>query len=550
MLASLLLVVAIAPIVPGDTVPLYTNLGDHHYGITTRVPRAQQYFNQGLRLYYAFNHAEAIRAFREAQRLDATCAMCYWGEALAWGPNINLPMDSAAGVAAHAAVVRARAAQGSATPRERALIAALATRYAPVPPADRASLDSAYARAMGQVARRFADDPEPVVLHAEALMVLRPWDYWTPGGTPHPGMSAAFAALERVQRSRPSHPGACHFYIHAVEAVFPERAVACAERLASLMPGAGHLVHMPGHIYIRVGRYVDAIHANEHAVHADERYLRDQRPGTGIYTLGYYPHNFDFLAFAAAMAGRSQQALEAADQLAALAAPSMGEPGMAFTQHHATRALQLRIRFGRWDEILSAPAPDASHPHARALWHYARGRALAATGRPAEAEPDLRALRAAAEDPRLQGVRLEFNESPAILRVAAEVLAGQIAAARREYPAAIDHLIRAVRQEDALGYGEPPDWTVPVRHDLGAVLLAAGRPAQAELVFREDLRRFPKNGWSLRGLAQALEEQGWVADAARARDAYRQAWAESDLIVAVGEEVDGVRTKVRGPAGR
>lgn len=528
MISSLLLLAATALPAPGDTVPLYTNLGSHHYGITTAVPRAQQYFDQGLRLYYAFNHAEAIRSFREAQRLDPTCAMCAWGEALAWGPNINMPMDSAAGAAAHEAVARARGVQGNATPVEQALIAALSRRYLPVPPADRAALDSAYARAMGEVARTFPADPEAAVLYAEALMDLRPWNYWTAAGEPQPGMGEAISALERVQNGDPQHPGACHFYIHAVEAVHPERAVACAERLAGLMPGAGHLVHMPGHIYIRVGRYLDAIRANEHAVHADEQYIRDQRPGAGMYTLGYYPHNFDFLAFAAAMAGRRAQAIEAADHLAALAAPSMGEPGMAFTQHHATRPLQLRIRFERWEEILAASAPAAEHRHARAMWHYARGRALAATGRVADARSDLEALRAAVEDPRLQGVRLEFNESPAILRVAAEVLAGHMAAATRDFPAAIRHLERAAELEDALGYGEPPDWTIPVRQDLGAVLLAAGRLAEAEQAFRKDLSRFPKNGWSLRGLADALEAQGLAAEARDARRALRRAWEDSE----------------------
>ncbi|HXE58449.1 MAG TPA: hypothetical protein VNK43_10655, partial [Gemmatimonadales bacterium] len=318
-----------------DSVPLYRNLGDHRYRITTGVEAAQAYFNQGLRLYYAFNHAEAIRAFREAQRRDPDCAMCFWGEALAWGPNINAAMDSAAGVAAYAAVQRAVALEGRASTLERALIQALATRYAPVPPADRGALDSAYARAMADVARRHRDDHDVAVLHAEALMDLRPWNYWTREGRPYPGTAELVAQLERVIAANPRHPGACHFYIHAVEAVEPAKAVPCAERLAALMPGAGHLVHMPGHIYIRVGRYADAIKANEHAVHADETYIRDQRPGVGAYTAGYYPHNYDFLAFAAAMAGRSAQAMEAAEKLAALETPEMMRlPGMLFTQHH------------------------------------------------------------------------------------------------------------------------------------------------------------------------------------------------------------------------
>jgi tetratricopeptide (TPR) repeat protein len=515
---------------PRDTVPLYDDLGDHHYAVTTAVPDAQRYFDQGLRLYYAFNHAEAIRAFREAQRLDPACAMCFWGEALAWGPNINLPMDSASGVAAHAALQRALALQDCASDRERALLNALAARYASVLPGDRAALDSAYADAMARVAQRYPGDHEAAVLAAESRMDLRPWDYWTAEGAPHPGIGVALAHLERVLSENPQHPGACHFYIHAVEAAHPERAVACAERLASLMPGAGHLVHMPGHIYIRVGRYLDAIEANRHAVHADESYIRDQRPGVGIYTAGYYPHNYDFMAFAASMAGRSAQAIEAADKLASLAARQpMDAPGMAFTQHHATRALQMRVRFGRWEEILRAPAPAEELVHARAMWHYARGRALAARGSVAEAEAQLAGVRAAIADARTEGMRLEFNESRAVLRIAERVLAGAIETARGRHAAAVDALQEGARFEDALTYGEPPDWSIPVREELGAALLAAKRPAEAERVYRADLKRFPKNGWSLAGLARALRAQGKDVEAARVEGELRAAWRAADV---------------------
>lgn len=525
LLSTLLLSAAVAA--PGDTIPLYDNLGHHHYAVTTRVPQAQQYFDQGLRLYYAFNHQEAIRAFREAQRLDPACAMCFWGEALSWGPNINLPMDSASGVAAYAAIAKARAAAAGASARERALVAALATRYAPVPPADRAVLDSAYARAMAEVAAKYPGDQEASALHAEALMDLRPWNYWTKDAQLQPGMQAAMDALDRVLAANPNHPGACHFYIHAVEAAYPERAVPCAERLAGLMPGAGHLVHMPGHIYIRVGRYLDAIQANEHAVHADETYIRDQRPGVGVYTAGYYPHNYDFLAFAAAMVGREGQAIGAADKLAGLAGPMMGQPGMLFTEHHATRRLQMRVRFERWDEILATPAPAKELAHASAMWHYARGRALAATGKADRAGAYLDVVRQAIGDPRLRGQKLEFNEAPAVLRIAAEVLAGRIAAAQERFDEAVARLASAARLEDELTYGEPPDWSVPVRQDLGAVLLAAGRAAEAEQAFRQDLARFPRNRWSLRGLAEALEAQGKEGEAAGVREALRTVEAEA-----------------------
>ncbi|MFC6670505.1 tetratricopeptide repeat protein [Marinobacterium aestuariivivens] len=299
-------------------VPLYDNLGDHHYPISTDIPQAQVYFDQGLRLYYAFNHAEAIRAFREAQRLDPQCAMCWWAEALAWGPNINLPMDEPSGRAAYAAVQGALARREHASEREQAMIDALAVRYAKEPPEDRAQLDQAYADAMARVAATYPDDHDIKVLYAESLMDLRPWDYWEEDGTPKPGIAEALKNLETVIEKNRNHPGACHFFIHAVEKLYPERAVACAERLANLMPGAGHLVHMPGHIYIRVGRYQDAVKANQHAIHADETYIRDQNPATGMYTAGYYPHNYDFLAFATMMIGQSEASIEAAEKVTAL----------------------------------------------------------------------------------------------------------------------------------------------------------------------------------------------------------------------------------------
>ncbi len=511
-------------------VPLYDNLGDHHYTITTRVPLAQRYFDQGLRLYYAFNHAEAIRAFNEAARLDPECAMCYWGTALAYGPNINLPMDSAAGVAAYNAIRQAQAAARHATPKERALIDALSRRYAPIPPQDRTALDSVYAGAMKQVMERYPDDMEARTLYAESLMDLSPWKYWNRDGSPRPHTPELLAHLERIMAANPSHPGANHFYIHAVEAVQPERAIAAAERLANLMPGAGHLVHMPGHIYIRVGRYQDAIKANEHAVHADETYIRDQGPALGIYVAGYYPHNYDFLAFAASMIGRSGQAIAAAEKMASLAPQEMlRKPGMTFLQHHQTKHLQMRVRFGRWDDILKMPAPPGDLPHARAMWHYARGRALAARGKVQDAEAELARLRATGQDPDVASLRMEFNTSGAVLGIATEVLAGHVAAAKEDFPRAIGHLREAARLEDELVYGEPPEWSVPVRQELGTVLFKAGQAAGAEKVFREDLKRFPENGWSLYGLAQALRVQTRASEADAAMDRFRRMWASADV---------------------
>jgi tetratricopeptide (TPR) repeat protein len=510
-----------------DAVPLYDDLGDYHWEVTTRVPLAQRYFDQGLRLYYAFNHAEAIRAFREAQRLDPQCAMCWWGEGLSWGPNINLPMDSASGVAAYEATQRALTVRERGSERERALIDALATRYTAVPPVDRVALDQAYVNAMAQVDRRYPTDPQVATLYAESLMDLRPWDYWTDAGEPYAGIDVALQRLEGVLASDRDHPGACHFFIHAVEKIYPERAVPCAERLAALMPGAGHLVHMPGHIYIRVGRYLDAIEANQHAVHADETYIQDQNPAMGMYTAGYYPHNYDFMAFAAMMIGRSDLAISSAESVTRLLPPEIfGAPGMDFLQHWSVRPLQMRIRFGRWDEILSTPEPRGGFVHARAMWHYARGRALAAAADAGGAERELAALRSLAP---MSNVKMEFNQSADLLAIADRVLAGWIAAATRRWDDAAAALREAVAREDALLYGEPPEWSIPTRQDLGAVLLAAGRAGEAERAFRDDLAHFPENGWSLRGLALALRAQGKDTEADRADAEFRRVWATADV---------------------
>jgi tetratricopeptide (TPR) repeat protein len=520
----------------GNDVPLYSDLGDHHYTITTDVPAAQSYFDQGLRLYYAFNHAEAIRAFGEAARLDESCAMCYWGIGMAYGPNINLPQDSASAVAAYQAVSQALDLAENTDPRERALIEALATRYSPQPPADRAPLDSAYVAAMRDVAANHPDDLEVATLYAESMMDLSPWNYWERDGSPRPHTTELLGQLERVLAVSPDHPGANHFFIHAVEAVDPDRAVPMAERLAGLMPGAGHLVHMPGHIYVRVGRYEDAIAANEHAVHADETFIRDQNPALGVYTVGYYPHNYDFLAFAASMIGRSAQTIDAVDRMVAAVPPEMiRAPGMSMLQNLTMRPLQMRVRFARWDEILAAPEPAADLPHSRAIWQYARGRALLARGDRAGAEAALAQVRAAVRDPELRDLPMEFNTSGAVLRIAELVLAGHVAAGSGDYRAAITLLREAAEREDGLTYGEPPDWSIPVREELGLVLLDADLPAEAEEVFREDLERFPDNGWALNGLARALRAQGRTADAAATEERFETMWASADFPLA-GED--------------
>jgi tetratricopeptide (TPR) repeat protein len=521
----------VTPAAAADTVPLYDDLGSHHYGISSIVPLVQEYFDQGLRLYYAFNHAESIRAFQEAARRDPSCAICYWGIGIAYGPNINAPMDEAAGALAHEAVQAAIRHEPHASGKESALIRALSVRYSADPGAPRPPLDSAYAREMERLVAAHPDDIELKVLLAEAIMNLSPWYYWTKEGEPRPQTPVLLEQLETTLRADPDHPGACHFYIHAVEEAHPERAVECAERLAALMPGAGHIVHMPAHIYIRVGRYLDAIEANEHAVHADETYIRDQSPGMGIYPLLYYPHNYDFLAFAATMAGRGEQALHGARRVEALIpADILTDPELGGVfQHYSTVPLRLLVRLGRWEEIARVPQPAEELSFALATWHFAQGMAKNAIGDAAASASHLERLESMARDPGLADVGLVFNPAAPILEIAAQVLAGEIAAARGDTGTAVDHLRRAAAAEDELTYGEPPDWPVPVRHHLGAVLLAHGDARQAERVYREDLQRFPENGWALFGLAESLRAQRRDAEAAEVEARFQRAWAGADV---------------------
>jgi tetratricopeptide (TPR) repeat protein len=524
-MGSLLLSFAAAALLggaPADSVPLYRDLGNHTHKISTTVPLAQQYFDQGLRLVYAFNHAEAIRAFREAARLDSTCAICWWGVALAYGPHVNAGMDSASGAQAWDALQQARALAPKASPAERAYIEALAARYASPPPADRARLDSAYARAMTALARRNPKDLDAVTLAAEARMDLRPWNYWKADGTPYPGTAELVADLERVIRADPSHPGACHYYIHAVEAVRPALAVPCAERLAGLMPGAGHIVHMPAHIYIRVGRYDDAIASNVHAVHTDENFIAEEHP-SGVYPAAYYPHNLHFLAFAATLAGRSDQAIEAARALSAKTSLEVARQVPMVEAMVAYLPLTL-VTFGRWEEVLRTPLPPGDLRVATAMAQYSRGVALAATGRGAEAAAALDTVKSIA-------AKATGDVKPT-LDIAARALSGELAFRAGRLPEAEAHFKAAMAIEDGLLYMEPPHWYYPIRHSLGAVYLREGRAVEAERLYRQDLQRFPENGWALFGLAKALQAQGRTHDAAQVEARFRRAWHASDVQLA------------------
>ena len=529
-LHALLVILAAVAGPPRDTVPLYTDLGDYHVPITTPVTLAQRYFDQGMRLLYGFNHGEAIRSFNHAAQLDPNCAMCYWGVAYAYGPHVNAGMDSAAGIAAYQALHQALSRVRNASPRERAYIAALAHRYAvpPIPPGDRAALDSAYAASMGEVVRRYPDDLDAATLYAEALMDKRPWNYWNKKtGEPYPGTREIVAQLERVLQSDPRHPGACHYYIHAVEAVAPEKAVPCAERLAALMPGAGHLVHMPAHIYIRVGRYADAIAANEHAVHADEAFIEGQKP-QGLYPLAYYPHNHHFLALAATLAGKSALAIAAAKRTAATT-PARVAKQVPFLEPYLHYTYLTLVTFGRWDELLVMPLPPVDLAYSRGMAQYARGVALAATRRFAEAQAALDTLKRIAKSGTRDYAAAGWTTPGTNLQIATHALLGEIAARRGALEEGIAHFREAMKIEDDQLYTEPPDWYYPIRHSLAAVLLRGGRAVEAERLYREDLKRFPENGWSLFGLAQALRAQGKSAEAADVDARFARAWAGADV---------------------
>ena len=513
----------------GAPPPLFDDLGRYHRAITTTSPRAQAYFDQGLRLVYGFNHYEAQAAFHEAARLDPACAMCAWGVALTYGSNYNSPTDADREQGALSAVNQARVlAAVAANDRERALIAALASRHSAAPGADRAALDRAYADAMREVSRRFPDDLDAATLLADALMNLRPWSLWTVDGAPQPGTEEIVVTLERVLAADPLHPGANHLYIHAVEASpDPRRAEPAADRLRGLMPGAGHMVHMPSHIYYRIGRYADAADVNVRAVAADRTYFARSQPSP-IYRMMYYPHNLDFVWHAASLEGRGAECVRAAREFAAAvpAATVLEMPDMETAPAAPYFAL---VRFGRWSEMLAEPAPPARMLYVIGAWRYGRGLALLATGRRAEAASELAELQAVRRSVPAERTLAGFFKMSDMLGLAALVLAGEIAARDGDPTAAVTHLAEAVRMQDEHWFTEPPPWYFPVRQALGAALLQAGRAAEAEAVYREDLRRNPENGWSLFGLAQSLRAQGKSTEAGAEDARFRRTWTRADV---------------------
>ena len=507
--------------------PLREDLAGYHREITTRSDEAQKYFNQGLALYYGFNHDAAIASFAEVASLDSTCAMAWWGRAISAGPNINnTAMDSAAALAAWDAIRHAMQLASNASPVEQDLIRALSARYAWPRPEDRKALDLAYADSMRHVWRRHQDDADVGALFADAMMNVRPWDLWTSRGEPQPGTPEIVETLEKVLAMIPDHPAATHFYIHTMEASpFPERAVAAADRLRDRIPGAGHLVHMPSHIDIRVGRYDDAIRSNQRAIAVDSTWLSQE----GFYAF-YRSHNFHFLAYAAMFDGRRALALQAARDMAQLIPLETILLLPDFLDATLAAPIHVMVRFGMWDSLLAEPKPHPDLLAANAFWNYGRTVALATLGRIEEATAELAALRLAYDavpDSRLIG----NNSVRTVLQVGLPMAEGELEYKKGERGRAFELLRTAVRRDDSLRYDEPWGWMMPVRHSLGALLLDDGRIEEAEAVYREDLRIHPNNGWALKGLSECLHRKGDHEEAAATDALFKQAWARSDIVI-------------------
>ncbi len=513
---------------PGQLAPILQGLGDHHYPVTTSSERAQLFFDQGLKLTYGFNHKEALRAFKEAARLDPDCAMAFWGWALVLGPNLNLPMMEDVAAQAYEAVQLAVSKASKVSPREQYYIKALAQRYSKDPKADRGPLDAAYAAAMAQLHAKYPNDNDAATLYAAALMNLSPWNYWTKEKLPRANTPILLAVLEGAIERDPTHEGALHYFIHAIEPVDPKRGEKIADALSGLAPGAGHLVHMPSHIWMQLGRYEESFVANGEAAWADEEYIT-QCNAQGIYPLGYYPHNVHFQAWAAIMQGKSSAALELSRKVASKVPADGKENYWSLFQTFLSMPLYTMVRFGHWEEIQKEPKPGKNLFYLTGIWHYARGLAYAHTGQPDKARKELAKLTKISNNPNYAEYPAGLAKARTLLTIAEKILAGEMAAQKGRYDEALGHLERAVRLESSLAYNEPPDWYYPVRHSLGALLLEAGYPEEAEVIYWQDLRKYRENGYSLYGLWQSLQAQKRTEEAAQIKTRYQTAWQHADV---------------------
>ena len=518
-----------APVKPAV---IESGLGGVNHPVSTKNARAQAFFNQGLAYIYAFNHAESIKAFKRAAELDPNLAMAYWGSALALGSNYNLTADAAQLTEAYADLQKAIALAPKASARDRAYIDALSHRYAADPETDRQKLAAAYKTAMGELVKKYPDDLDAATLYAESMMNLRPWQLWTRDGKPAEGTLEIVAVLEGVLKRDPTHSGANHYYIHTVEASpNPERALPSAKRLGGIAPNAGHLVHMPSHIYIRTGDYVEAARSNADAIVADRNYIK-KYGAQGVYSMMYYNHNIHFLASANAMNGNYAGAIKSSRDLHDNVKPLVKTMPMLemFTPYPAVTL----VRFRKWEVILREQMPPPEMVITTAMWHFARGMAYAETGKPADAAKELAALK---EMIKAIPVDAPWGNSTAqmVLKVAENLLAGEVALARGDISAAIKSLASAVEAEDAVNYNEPPDWDLPTREWLGRALLTDGRYAEAEKVYRDELVKHPKNGRALFGLIESLKKQKRDKDVRNFQTVFQRVWSKSDTPLAAGD---------------
>lgn len=510
----------------GPIAPVLDGLGDESIVITTSNPESQQFFNQGLRLTYGFNHSEALRAFKESARLDLENPMAYWGWALVLGPNLNLPMQEDVEAQAFEAMQNALELKDKATEKEQAYIDALATRYSDDEEADRKELNLAYSKAMEALHQAYPDDNNAATLYAASLMNLSPWNYWQKDGSPRENTPTILSILEAAIERDPEHTGAIHYYIHLMEANHPKDAEPAAELLASLAPKAGHLVHMPAHIYMRLGRYKDSYDTNAKAVDADEGYIASCS-AQGIYPLGYYPHNIHFMVWSAMYEGRRDETLSLARKVASKIPDHIDEKNWSSYELFRSQPFYAMVRFGMWDEVLVEPKPIEKSQFMTGIWHYSRALAYMHQGNARAAKREWKSLekiRGGIKD--ADGRRGGYGT---LLLIASEIIQGELDAAGGHYAKALSHLERGVRLQDSLGYSEPPAWYFPVRHVLGAVLIEAGHPDEAEVVYWADLRDYPDNGYALFGLEQSLRAQDKDDEAKIVAERFERAWERADV---------------------